>query len=89
MPLCFWIWYREPHEDKRLTKEEYQYITEGGSQSSKEASGSTMKKNMRYLLTKRKVWAVFIGFASYGYSWFFYSSPGFQGTLQQKWACQY
>jgi sugar phosphate permease len=79
--VVFWIWYREPHEDKRLTKEEYQYITEGGSQSSKEASGSTMK-NMRYLLTKRKVWAVFIGFASYGYSWFLFLTwlPGYLAT---------
>ncbi|MFP3125254.1 MFS transporter [Ectobacillus funiculus] len=79
--VVFWIWYREPHEDKRLTKEEYQYITEGGSQSSKEASGNTMK-NMRYLLTKRKVWAVFIGFASYGYSWFLFLTwlPGYLAT---------
>ncbi|MGM7723772.1 MFS transporter [Metabacillus sp. Hm71] len=79
--IVFWVWYREPHEDKRLTKEEYQYITEGGSQSSKESTGSAMK-NLRYLLTKRKVWAVFIGFAAYGYSWFLFLTwlPGYLAT---------
>ena len=67
--IVYWIWYREPHEDERLTKEEYDYIVQGGSQSSEEVKGSAME-NIRYLLTKRKVWAVFIGFAAYGYSWF-------------------
>ncbi|UOF91175.1 MFS transporter [Fodinisporobacter ferrooxydans] len=79
--IAFWLWYRDPQEDKRLTKEEYQYILEGGSQSADEASGSVME-NMRYLLTKRKVWGVFIGFAAYGYSWFLFLTwlPGFLET---------
>jgi MFS transporter, ACS family, D-galactonate transporter len=79
--IVFWVWYREPHEDERLTKEEYAYIVEGGSQSSEEASGSAMA-NLRYLLTKRKVWAVFIGFAAYGYSWFLFLTwlPGYLAT---------
>ncbi|WP_342042919.1 MFS transporter [Bacillus sp. OTU2372] len=79
--IVYWIWYREPHEDKRLTKEEYTYITEGGSQSSEVASGSAMQ-NIRYLLSKRKVWAVFIGFAAYGYSWFLFLTwlPGYLAT---------
>ena len=79
--IVYWIWYREPHEDNRLTKEEYTYITEGGSQSSEVASGSAMQ-NIRYLLSKRKVWAVFIGFAAYGYSWFLFLTwlPGYLAT---------
>ncbi|MCM3727862.1 MFS transporter [Neobacillus cucumis] len=79
--VVYWVWYREPHEDKRLTKEEYTYITEGGSQSSDVASGSAMQ-NIRYLLSKRKVWAVFIGFAAYGYSWFLFLTwlPGYLAT---------
>jgi ACS family D-galactonate transporter-like MFS transporter len=79
--VVYWVWYREPHEDKRLTKEEYKYITEGGSQSSEEATGSAMQ-NIRYLLSKRKVWGVFIGFAAYGYSWFLFLTwlPGYLAT---------
>lgn len=79
--IAFWMWYREPHEDKRLTEEEYKYIVEGGSQSVEEASGGVME-NICYLLTKRKVWAVFIGFAAYGYSWFLFLTwlPGYLAT---------
>jgi ACS family D-galactonate transporter-like MFS transporter len=79
--VVFWVWYREPHEDERLTKEEYNYIVEGGSQSSEESSGNAME-TIRYLLTKRKVWAVFIGFAAYGYSWFLFLTwlPGYLAT---------
>ncbi|GMG72483.1 MFS transporter [Priestia megaterium] len=79
--IVYWIWYREPHEDERLTKEEYDYIVQGGSQSSEEVKGSAME-NIRYLLTKRKVWAVFIGFAAYGYSWFLFLTwlPGYLAT---------
>ncbi|MEZ0118527.1 UNVERIFIED_ORG: ACS family D-galactonate transporter-like MFS transporter [Heyndrickxia coagulans] len=76
--IVYWIWYREPHEDKRLAKEEYEYILEGGSQSSEETSGNAIQ-NLRYLLSKRKVWGVFIGFAAYGYSWFLFLTwlPGY------------
>ncbi|MDR4235371.1 MFS transporter, partial [Priestia megaterium] len=51
------------------------------SQSSEEVKGSAME-NIRYLLTKRKVWAVFIGFAAYGYSWFLFLTwlPGYLAT---------
>jgi MFS transporter, ACS family, D-galactonate transporter len=79
--IVFWIGYRDPHEDKRLTKEEYAYIVEGGSQSEGEAPGG-LWKNLRYLLTQRKVWGVFIGFASYGYSWFLFLTwlPGYLET---------
>ncbi|WCK53251.1 MFS transporter [Aneurinibacillus sp. Ricciae_BoGa-3] len=79
--LVFWVWYREPHEDERLTKDEYNYITEGGSQSAEAPTGTVMG-NIRYLLTKRKVWAVFIGFAAYGYSWFLFLTwlPGYLAT---------
>lgn len=90
--IAFWFGYRNPHEDKHLTKEEYAYIVEGGSQSEGEASGGLLK-NLCYLLTKRKVWGVFIGFASYGYSWFLFLTwlPGYLETqlhmsvLQSGW----
>jgi MFS family permease len=79
--IAFWIWYRDPHEDKRLSKEEYAYIVEGGAQTEGDSSGSAMK-NLRFLLTKRKVWGAFIGFAAYGYSWFLFLTwlPGYLAT---------
>jgi MFS transporter, ACS family, D-galactonate transporter len=79
--IVFWISYRDPHEDKRLSKEEYAYILEGGSQKTGEPSGNIWR-NIRYLLTKRKVWGALIGFAAYGYSWFLFLTwlPGYLVT---------
>ncbi|MBN2909957.1 MFS transporter [Polycladomyces sp. WAk] len=79
--VVFWILYRDPHEDKQLTKEEYAYIVEGGAQTEGDSSGSLLK-NLRFLLTKRKVWGAFIGFAAYGYSWFLFLTwlPGYLAT---------
>jgi MFS transporter, ACS family, D-galactonate transporter len=79
--VAFWISYRDPHEDKRLSKEEYTYIVEGGSQKIGEPPGNVWE-NLRYLLTKRKVWGALIGFAAYGYSWFLFLTwlPGYLVT---------
>jgi len=79
--IIFWVTYRDPQEDKRLTKEEHTYIVEGGSQTEGESSGSFLT-NLRYLLSKRKVWGVLIGFAAYGYSWFLFLTwlPGYLVT---------
>ncbi|NNU83443.1 MFS transporter [Geobacillus sp. BMUD] len=79
--VIFWTMYREPHEDKRLSKEEYDYIVQGGAQKSDETS-SNVWETLRYLLTKKKVWATLIGFAAYGYSWFLFLTwlPGYLAT---------
>ncbi len=79
--IAFWIMYRDPHEDKRLSKEEYNYIMEGGAQQPGESSRNVWQ-DLGYLLTKRKVWATFIGFAAYGYSWFLFLTwlPGYLAT---------
>ncbi|KPD00408.1 D-galactonate transporter [Geobacillus sp. BCO2] len=79
--ILFWATYRDPHEDKRLSKEEYNYIVQGGAQKSDETSGNVWE-TIRYLLTKKKVWATLIGFAAYGYSWFLFLTwlPGYLAT---------
>ncbi|MEW5322973.1 MFS transporter [Geobacillus thermoleovorans] len=79
--VIFWLTYRDPHEDKRLSKEEYDYIVQGGAQKSDETSGNVWE-TIRYLLTKKKVWATLIGFAAYGYSWFLFLTwlPGYLAT---------
>ncbi|QIZ68029.1 MFS transporter [Geobacillus subterraneus] len=79
--IIFWATYRDPHEDKQLSKEEYDYIVQGGAQKSDETAGNVWE-TIRYLLTKKKVWATLIGFAAYGYSWFLFLTwlPGYLAT---------
>lgn len=79
--VVFWMTYRDPHEDKRLTKEEHEYILAGGSQTEGESSGKFLT-NVRCLLSNRKVWGVLIGFSAYGYSWFMFLTwlPGYLVT---------
>lgn len=69
--FMFWLIYRDPKEDKKLSKEEYDYIIEGGAQSEGQAAGSFME-NLGYLLKQRKVWGVLIGYAAYGYTWYLF-----------------
>ncbi|MCL6632140.1 MAG: MFS transporter [Alicyclobacillus herbarius] len=79
--MLFWIRYRNPNEDKKLTQEEQQYLVEGGAQAVGEGDGR-IGQNLRLLLRQRKVWGVFIGFAAYGYSWFLFLTwlPGYLET---------
>ncbi len=67
--IAYWIWYRDPKEDKKLSKEEYTYIVDGGAQETGEAPGG-IAKNLGYLLSSRKVWGLTIGFSAYGYSFY-------------------
>lgn len=69
--ILFWVMYRDPKDDKKLSKEEYEYIVQGGAQTEGKAPGGLML-NLRYLLSQRKVWAVFIGYSAYGYTWFLF-----------------
>lgn len=70
--LIFWRGYRDPSEAKVLTKEEYNYIREGGAQEEvvlKKASGM-----LKYLLSNKKVWGLIIGFSAYNYAFNFFLS---------------
>ena len=69
--VLFYVFYRNPSEDKRLSKEEYAYIVEGGAQP-EGPSSSGHGATLGYLLAQRKVWGLTIGFAAYGYSFYLF-----------------
>ena len=63
----FYLVYRDPSGDRRLSATEYDYIRSGGGAS--EGTAATGAGAMLlYLLSTRKIWGLTIGFAAYGYS---------------------
>ncbi|MDP9728332.1 MFS transporter [Alicyclobacillus tolerans] len=79
--LAYWIWYRDPEESKSINEAELRYIREGGAQEEGEAPGGSMR-NLGYLLGRRKVWGLTIGFAAYGYAFYLFLTwlPGYLET---------
>lgn len=63
----FWIFYRNPSEDKRLTHAERTYIEEGGGEPETIAGVRPRGASYLYLLRQRKVWGLTLGFSAYGY----------------------
>lgn len=76
--IAYWIWYRDPDEAKGLSKEEYDYIVEGGAQE-KGGSDKGVMESLAFLIRNRKVWGLTIGFAAYGYSFYLFLTwlPGY------------
>ena len=71
--IVFWIGYRDPSKAKRLSSEERAYIVEGGAQqetAAQEVTWGDTWTNILYLLRQRKIWAMVLGFAAYGYSFY-------------------
>jgi MFS transporter, ACS family, D-galactonate transporter len=67
--VLFYCFYRNPSEDKRLTEEERQFIREGGAQP--EGPGKIGEgASLRYLLRRRKVAGLVLGFAAYNYTFY-------------------
>ncbi|MFY9802062.1 MAG: MFS transporter [Candidatus Acidiferrales bacterium] len=67
--VAFYIFYRNPSDDKSLSAVEREYILEHGAQPEdrvRAAKGAPLK----YLLRKRKVWGLVLGFASYNYTFY-------------------
>lgn len=65
--FLFYIFYRSPSEDKRLTHAEYTYIKEGGGEPETIDGQRPRGASYAYLLRQRKVWGLTLGFAAYGY----------------------
>ena len=63
----FYVFYRNPSEDKRLTHAEYQYIKEGGAEPETVDGQRPRGASYWYLLRQRKVWGLTLGFSAYGY----------------------
>jgi len=67
--VFFYALYRNPSEDPALTREERDFIRQGGAQPEDQiraAKGAPLK----YLLRQRKVWGLVLGFASYNYTFY-------------------
>ena len=65
--ILFYIFYRNPSADKRLTHAEAQYIREGGAEPETPAGETPRGASLLYLISQRKVWGLTVGFAAYGY----------------------
>lgn len=76
--IAYWLIYRDPSEDKRLTKTEYDYIRAGGA-TPEGVAKSGQGAMLGYLLRNRKVWGLTIGFSAYGYSFYLFLTwlPGY------------
>jgi MFS transporter, ACS family, D-galactonate transporter len=65
--IVFWIRYRDPSDDQRLSAVEREHLVSGGAAPEGRSGGSTLAM-LGYVLTRRKVWGLTLGFACYGYS---------------------
>jgi sugar phosphate permease len=76
--VAFYVIYRDPSADPKLSRAERDYIQAGGA--TPEGVGSTGSLRMLgYLLRNRKVWGLTIGFAAYGYAFYLFLTwlPGY------------
>lgn len=69
--IAFFIFYRDPSDDKKLSATELDYITTGGATPEGRAE-TGVGPMLGYLLRNRKVWGLTIGFSAYGYSFYLF-----------------
>ena len=65
----FYVYYRNPSEDKLLSRAEREYIARGGAQP-EDRERAAKGAPLAYLLQQRRVWGLALGFASYNYSFY-------------------
>jgi sugar phosphate permease len=63
----FYVFYRNPREDKRLTHAERTYILDGGAEPEESSGERPRGASLAYLLRQPKIWGLSVGFAAYGY----------------------
>jgi len=76
--IAYWLMYRDPSQDKRLSRQEHDYILAGGAvPEGLPAAGQA--KALAYVLSNRKVWAHMVGYSAYGYSFYLFLTwlPGY------------
>jgi ACS family D-galactonate transporter-like MFS transporter len=75
---AYWILYRDPSEDGRLSKAEHAYILAGGA-TPEGLPPAGQVKMLGYVLRNRKVWAHTVGYSAYGYSFYLFLTwlPGY------------
>jgi MFS family permease len=69
--VAFYLLYREPSSDGRLSQQERGYILSGGSVPEGQSESGTLKM-LSYLLGQPKIWGLAIGFGAYGYSFYLF-----------------
>jgi MFS transporter, ACS family, D-galactonate transporter len=69
--VAYWRLYRDPSAHERLTPEERDYLAANGAVAEQRGAASPAG-TLRYLLTRRKVWGLTIGFAAYGYCFYMF-----------------
>jgi MFS transporter, ACS family, D-galactonate transporter len=76
--IAYAIIYRNPSEDPKLSKAEYDYIVAGGGTPEGPATAG-QSRMLGYLLRCRKVWGLTIGFSAYGYTFYLFLTwlPGY------------
>ncbi len=76
--VAYWIIYRDPSQDRRLSDAERAYIVAGGATPEGEAQGG-QGAMLGTLLRNRKVWGLTLGFSAYGYSFYLFLTwlPGY------------
>ena len=74
----FYVLYRDPSRHPRLTPLEYQYIASNGAAPEGSQGAGTLSM-LALLLRSKKLWGVCIGFAAYGYCFYFFLTwlPGY------------
>ncbi len=75
---AYWLMYRDPSQDKNLSKQEHDYILAGGAvPEGLPAAGQA--RALAYVLSNRKVWAHMVGYSAYGYSFYLFLTwlPGY------------
>jgi MFS transporter, ACS family, D-galactonate transporter len=79
--IAWWLLYFDPGEHPRLGKAERAYIESGGAQAVGVPEGGVLR-GLGYVLRRRKVWALTLGFAcySYGFSLLVSWLPGYLET---------
>jgi MFS transporter, ACS family, D-galactonate transporter len=82
--VAFWLLYRDPERARRegkLSEAEHKYIVDGGGRIG-EAKSPNQLAHLRYLLTRRQVWGLTIGFAAAGYAFYLFLTwlPGYLQT---------
>jgi MFS transporter, ACS family, D-galactonate transporter len=65
----FYAFYRNPSEDKKLSQAEREFIARGGAQP-EDKKKAEQGAPLLYLLGRRKVWGLCLGYAAYNYCFY-------------------
>jgi MFS transporter, ACS family, D-galactonate transporter len=71
--IAFYLIYRDPSADPKLTGAEHDYILAGGAEP-EGPTGDRPTAMLGYLLSQPKIWGLSIGFGAYGYSFYLFLS---------------